>query len=67
VLDLDDYKFKAEQMMIFTIEAYDWNCPQHITPRYSVEDIEEAFAGQRNYLAKLETEIEELKLKLKGV
>ena len=67
LLDLDDYKFKPEQMMIFNIEAYDWNCPQHITPRYTAEDIEEAFAGQRNYLAKLETEIEELKLKLKGV
>ena len=67
LLDLDDYKFKPEQMMIFNIEAYDWNCPQHITPRYTAEDIEEAFAGQRNYLAKLETEVEELKLKLKGV
>lgn len=67
LLELDDYKFKPEQMMIFNIEAYDWNCPQHITPRYTVEDIEEAIAGQRNYLAKLETEVEELKLKLKGV
>ena len=45
LLDLDDYKFKPERMMIFNIEAYDWNCPQHITPRYTVEEIEEAFAG----------------------
>lgn len=38
----DDYKFRPERMMIFEIQAYDWNCPQHITPRYSTEEIEEA-------------------------
>jgi len=67
LLAVEDYQFKPERMMIFNVEAYDWNCQQHITPRYTVEDIEEAFAGQRSYLAKLETEVEELKLKLKGV
>jgi hypothetical protein len=65
LLELDDYKFKPERMMVFKIEAYDWNCPQHITPRYTVEDIEEAFAGQRDHVEKLEAEIKELKLKLK--
>ena len=52
--------------MVFNIEAYDWNCPQHITPRYTVEDIEEAFAGQQDHIAKLEAEVKELKLKLRG-
>ncbi len=47
LLDLSDYKFKPERMMVFTIEAYDWNCPQHITPRYTVEEIEAAFALQK--------------------
>lgn len=42
-LDLDGYNFRPERMMIMHIEAYDWNCPQHITPRYTVEEIEEAF------------------------
>lgn len=67
LLDLDDYKFKPERMMVFHVEAYDWNCPQHITPRYTVEDIEEAFAGQRAHIAKLQAEIKELKQKLKQV
>ncbi|HEU5166617.1 MAG TPA: pyridoxamine 5'-phosphate oxidase family protein [Chitinophagaceae bacterium] len=66
LLDLDDYKFKPERMMVFNIEAYDWNCPQHITPRYTVEDIEEAFAGPQDHIAKLEAEVKELKLKLSG-
>lgn len=65
LLNLADYKFKPERMMVLHIEAYDWNCPQHIIPRYTVEDIGEAFAGQRNYIATLESEIKELKLKLK--
>jgi predicted pyridoxine 5'-phosphate oxidase superfamily flavin-nucleotide-binding protein len=29
------YKAKIERAVVFTLEAYDWNCPQHITPRYS--------------------------------
>ncbi len=66
LLDLRDYKFRPERMMVLNIEAYDWNCPQHITPRYTVEDIEEAFTGQRNHIAKMEAEIKELKIKLKG-
>lgn len=65
LLDLKNYKFKPERMMVFHIEAYDWNCPQHITPRYTAEEIEEAFAGQREYIAKLQTEVKELKQKLK--
>lgn len=66
LLDLKAYKFKPERMMVFTIEAYDWNCPQHITPRYTVEDIEAAFAGQREHIANLQAEIKTLKQKLKG-
>ncbi len=56
-----DYIFKAERMMLFNIEAFDWNCPQHITPRYTVEEIESALAPQREYFAKLESELKKLK------
>ena len=64
LLDLNEYKFKPERMMVLHVEAYDWNCPQHITPRYTVEDIEEAFTGQREHIAKLQAEVKELKQKL---
>ncbi len=40
-LQMDDYKARIERLVIFTIQAYDWNCPQHITPRYTVEEIKE--------------------------
>ena len=65
LLDLEDYKFRPERMMVFTIEAYDWNCPQHITQRYTIEEIQDAFAPKINQMAKLEEEIKILKAKLK--
>lgn len=65
LLDLNDYPFKPERMMILHIEAYDWNCPQHITPRYTVEEINSGFDSLRQYTLQLEKEIEELKHKLK--
>lgn len=35
-----DYHGQAERLIRFKIEAYDWNCQQHITPRYTLEEIE---------------------------
>lgn len=35
-----NYRAKAERLLLFEVEAYDWNCPAHITPRYSLEEIE---------------------------
>ena len=60
-LNLEGYKFRPERMMVLHIEAYDWNCPQHIVPRYTIEEIERALAPQREYIAKLEAEIKALK------
>jgi predicted pyridoxine 5'-phosphate oxidase superfamily flavin-nucleotide-binding protein len=62
-LDLEGYQFRAESMMVFNVAAYDWNCPQHITPRYTIDEINEAFASQREYISQLETEIKKLKEK----
>jgi predicted pyridoxine 5'-phosphate oxidase superfamily flavin-nucleotide-binding protein len=64
ILDLEDYRFRPERMMVFHIEAYDWNCPQHITPRYTTEEIEAAFLPQQKYITSLEQEIKELKEKI---
>jgi hypothetical protein len=37
-----DYKAVIERVFVIHIEAYDWNCPQHITPRYTADEIREA-------------------------
>jgi predicted pyridoxine 5'-phosphate oxidase superfamily flavin-nucleotide-binding protein len=38
-LEMKDYEARIERLVIFTVQAYDWNCPQHITPRYTAEEI----------------------------
>jgi predicted pyridoxine 5'-phosphate oxidase superfamily flavin-nucleotide-binding protein len=63
-IDPADYKHRPERMMILDIQAYDWNCPQHITPRYTTEEIQQAFAPQRQRLAELEAENKALKAQL---
>jgi uncharacterized protein len=59
-----DYKFKPERMIIFKIKAYDWNCPQHITPKYSASEMEALFAPQTEYINKLELEVRTLREEL---
>ena len=38
-LAVSGYKAKIERAIILNVEGFDWNCPQHITPRYTVEEI----------------------------
>lgn len=34
-----DYRVKIERGMVIHVEAFDWNCPQHITPRFSQSEV----------------------------
>lgn len=43
-LENDNYRARIERGFIIRIEAFDWNCPQHITPRYTDDDIQRMFA-----------------------
>jgi predicted pyridoxine 5'-phosphate oxidase superfamily flavin-nucleotide-binding protein len=33
------YDAVVERAVVVTVEAFDWNCPQHITPRFSVAEL----------------------------
>ena len=35
-----NYKARVERGFVITVEAFDWNCPQHITPRFTLAEIE---------------------------
>ena len=39
-LEMPDYKARVERGIVITIEAIEWNCPQHITPRYSEAEVD---------------------------
>jgi hypothetical protein len=47
-------------MMIFKIKAYDWNCPLHIHAKFSVEEMQELFEPQKQYISELERQVTEL-------
>ncbi len=32
-------RIKVERLMLFNVQAYAWNCPQHITQRFSIEEM----------------------------
>jgi predicted pyridoxine 5'-phosphate oxidase superfamily flavin-nucleotide-binding protein len=55
-----EYKAKPERAIVFEIEAWDVNCPQHITPRYTQDQIAPA-------IAKLQTRIEVLEAEVAGL
>ncbi|MCI0390853.1 MAG: pyridoxamine 5'-phosphate oxidase family protein [Acidobacteria bacterium] len=57
------YEAKVERAMLLRVEAFDWNCPQHITQRFTLEEIRELNAPLYEHVAKLEAEIERLKTK----
>lgn len=59
-LQLPDYRARVERAVILTVEATDWNCPQHITPRFTEADISEAVAPLRQRLKYLESRLAEL-------
>jgi uncharacterized protein len=60
-LALPSYKAKIERAFVLQLEAFDWNCPQHITPRFTMEEIEAALAPLRERTEALETENAELR------
>lgn len=57
------YEAKVERAMVLHVEAFDWNCPQHITQRFTLEEIRELNAPLYEHIAQLEAEIELLKTK----
>lgn len=44
-LSLDDYFAVVERFVTFEVKAFDWNCPQHITPRFTHEEIRAGVEG----------------------
>lgn len=57
-------KARPERVFLFTIEAWDINCPQHIVPRYDEATVRLATAKLGERVAELEAENERLKEQL---
>jgi predicted pyridoxine 5'-phosphate oxidase superfamily flavin-nucleotide-binding protein len=55
------YKARPEQVILFTISAWDSNCPQHIPQRFEAADIAAALEVRDTRIAALEAEVSRLK------
>jgi predicted pyridoxine 5'-phosphate oxidase superfamily flavin-nucleotide-binding protein len=64
-LRVPGYRAKVERSMTLHVEGFSWNCPQHITPRYTIDEIRAMVTPLNEHVAKLESEILELKRGMK--
>ena len=56
----------VERAILIHVSGFDWNCPQHITPRYTLDELERTLAPLRNRLAALEAENAKLRSRLEA-
>jgi uncharacterized protein len=56
-VELPGYRVRIERVAVIDVEAFDWNCPQHITQRFTPADIEAASKPLHERIAQLETEV----------
>jgi predicted pyridoxine 5'-phosphate oxidase superfamily flavin-nucleotide-binding protein len=57
----EGYKARPEQVILFTVVAWDSNCPQHIPLRFEAADVAAALAERDQRIAALEAEIKTLR------
>ena len=55
------YRARPEQVMLFTVTAWDVNCPQHIPQRFEAADVAAALESRDQRIAALEAEVQRLR------
>jgi uncharacterized protein len=63
-LALPGCKGKVERAFVLHLETFDWNCSQHITPRFTMADIEPAVSSLQGRIAELEAENQGLRARI---
>jgi predicted pyridoxine 5'-phosphate oxidase superfamily flavin-nucleotide-binding protein len=64
LVTMTEYKAKLERIYRMKLVAFDWNCRQHITPRFTEQQVAAAVKPMRDRLAELEKENAELRARL---
>ncbi len=60
------YRARPEQVLLFTVTAWDVNCPQHIPQRFEAADVQAAIESRDSRIAALEAEIAQLRASVPG-
>ena len=59
------YPAKIEQAIVFTVEAWDANCPQHIPQRLEAAEVAAAIAERDRRIAELEAQLADQEAKFR--
>lgn len=62
----ESYKARPERAIVFTVAAWDANCPQHIPQRFEASDVAALIEERDRRIAELEAEVRRLKDGLSG-
>lgn len=63
-LSVPGYRAKVDRAAVLRLEGFDWNCPQHIPQRFTLDELGDALAPLRARMAALEGENRALKERL---
>lgn len=56
-LEMPDYRARMDRGFLISVEAFDWNCPQHITERYTLDEVQTMTEPLAARIAELEAEL----------
>ena len=56
-VELPDYRARVEHVVVIDVEAFDWNCPQHITQRFTLAEIDAMSKSLHDRIAQLEADV----------
>ena len=62
-----EYKATTERVYVIRVEAFDWNCQQHIVPRFSEEEIRDVLEPVERQMRELQEENKKLREQLAQV
>ncbi len=58
------YQAVIERIFVIREEAFDWNCPQHISPRFTEDEIQKALVPIETRMQELEQDNKRLRKEL---
>ncbi len=56
-LAVPGYRATVERGILITVEGFDWNCPQHITERFTLDEVRKVSAPLLARIAELEAQL----------
>ncbi|MFZ6654954.1 pyridoxamine 5'-phosphate oxidase family protein [Undibacterium sp. TJN19] len=66
-LESPAYQVNIERAIVITVEAVEWNCPQHITPRFTGKEIQTLMAEMQEENRQLKELVQQQQLQLKAL